>query len=340
MDELPIKSRAEVASPPAPPHGPGGPGGPGVRRRSHRATPPRRPAAGTQAAAAARPRRRPGGGAPPRRPGRGGRQADHSSPTSDPLSAWRAGKVRAGRIGGLRAAQEDEASMTGDEWSAHAALKDAGPGTAARCQDLAAPVQDLTNGPHRDPMQDLATRDLAARRRTWRRATLTIGPRVSQTPGTTLDRHGIAGLDVEPRSGRSKTIDDAAIIAATMEKMTERLGVTHWSTRLLARHLGVRDATIARALRRYTCSCGGGRRSSSAPTGRRGKGKRCSRAVLLEDGEGYRAVHRREEPDPGARPEGDDAEAAERDCGSGKRATTSATARPRCARPARSPLAR
>ena len=62
---------------------------------------------------------------------------------------------------------------------------------------------------------------------------------------------GIAGLDDESRSGRPKVIDDAAIIAATLDPPPERLGVTHWSTRLLARHLGVGDATVARAWRRY-----------------------------------------------------------------------------------------
>ena len=64
-------------------------------------------------------------------------------------------------------------------------------------------------------------------------------------------RHGLAGLDDEPRSGRPKTVDDAAIIAATLDPPPERLGVTHWSTRLLARHLRVGDATVARAWRRY-----------------------------------------------------------------------------------------
>jgi len=63
--------------------------------------------------------------------------------------------------------------------------------------------------------------------------------------------HGMAGLDDEPRSGRPKLVDDAAIIAATLDPPPERLGVTHWSTRLLARHLGVGDATVARAWRRY-----------------------------------------------------------------------------------------
>lgn len=62
---------------------------------------------------------------------------------------------------------------------------------------------------------------------------------------------GLAGLDDEPRSGRPKTVDDAAIIAATLEPPPERLGVTHWSTRLLASQLGIGDATVARAWRHY-----------------------------------------------------------------------------------------
>jgi hypothetical protein len=62
---------------------------------------------------------------------------------------------------------------------------------------------------------------------------------------------GLAGLDDEPRSGRPKTIDDAQIIAATLEVPPESLAVTHWSSRLLGRHLGIGDATVARAWRAY-----------------------------------------------------------------------------------------
>ena len=62
---------------------------------------------------------------------------------------------------------------------------------------------------------------------------------------------GIAGLDDQPRSGRPKTIDDAGILAATLEPPPERLAVTHWSTRLLADQLGVGGATVARAWRKY-----------------------------------------------------------------------------------------
>src|SRR5580658_1410163 len=58
--------------------------------------------------------------------------------------------------------------------------------------------------------------------------------------------HGLAGLDDEPRSGRPKTVDDAAILAMTLDPPPQRLGVTHWSTRLLAAELKVGDATVAR----------------------------------------------------------------------------------------------
>jgi transposase len=62
---------------------------------------------------------------------------------------------------------------------------------------------------------------------------------------------GLNGLDDAPRSGRPKTVDDAGIIAATLEPPPQRLGVTHWSTRLLGRELKVGDATVARAWRHY-----------------------------------------------------------------------------------------
>ncbi|MEE4023522.1 IS630 family transposase [Gordonia sp. PKS22-38] len=62
---------------------------------------------------------------------------------------------------------------------------------------------------------------------------------------------GVDGLYDEPRSGRPKTIDDAAILSVTLDPPPPRLSVTHWSTRLLAVHLGVGDATVARVWRRY-----------------------------------------------------------------------------------------
>jgi hypothetical protein len=62
---------------------------------------------------------------------------------------------------------------------------------------------------------------------------------------------GLDGLGDLPRSGRPKMIDDAQIIAATLEAPPASLAVTHWSTRLLGKHLGIADATVARAWRAY-----------------------------------------------------------------------------------------
>ncbi|EWT04173.1 transposase, partial [Intrasporangium chromatireducens Q5-1] len=64
-------------------------------------------------------------------------------------------------------------------------------------------------------------------------------------------QHGIDGLDDEPRPGRPKVIDDSSIIASTLEPPPASLGVTHWSSRLLGKHLGIGDATVARAWRKY-----------------------------------------------------------------------------------------
>jgi hypothetical protein len=62
---------------------------------------------------------------------------------------------------------------------------------------------------------------------------------------------GPDGLMDAPRSGRPKVVGDAALIAATLEPPPEHFGVAHWSSRMLARHLGIGDATVARAWRRY-----------------------------------------------------------------------------------------
>jgi transposase len=56
---------------------------------------------------------------------------------------------------------------------------------------------------------------------------------------------GIAGLWDEPRSGRPRTIDRAKVIATTLCPPPKRYAVTHWSSRLLGRHLKISDATVA-----------------------------------------------------------------------------------------------
>lgn len=57
--------------------------------------------------------------------------------------------------------------------------------------------------------------------------------------------HGIAGLDEEPRSGRPRTIDHRQIVAQTLRPPPKKYGVTHWSSRLLGRHLGISNGTVA-----------------------------------------------------------------------------------------------
>ncbi len=62
---------------------------------------------------------------------------------------------------------------------------------------------------------------------------------------------GIAALDDLARSGRPVEVDELAIVVATITPPPEPLGITHWSARLLADHLGCSFATIARVWRKW-----------------------------------------------------------------------------------------
>ena len=62
---------------------------------------------------------------------------------------------------------------------------------------------------------------------------------------------GLAGLVEEQRPGRPRTVDRAKIIAATLTPPPNSLGVTHWSSRLLAPRLGVDHATVAAVWAEY-----------------------------------------------------------------------------------------
>ncbi len=62
---------------------------------------------------------------------------------------------------------------------------------------------------------------------------------------------GISGLDDRPKPGRPRTADDVAIVLRTLEPPPERLGVTHWSSRLLAAELGLSNVKVARVWREY-----------------------------------------------------------------------------------------
>jgi transposase len=63
--------------------------------------------------------------------------------------------------------------------------------------------------------------------------------------------NGLAGLVGEKRPGRPRQVDRVAIIAATLTAPPQSLGVTHWSSRLLAPRLGVDHATVAAVWKEY-----------------------------------------------------------------------------------------
>jgi transposase len=62
---------------------------------------------------------------------------------------------------------------------------------------------------------------------------------------------GLAGLADAPRPGRPRTLDHRAIVAETLKPPPKKLGVTHWSSRLLATQLKVSNTSVARAWRAY-----------------------------------------------------------------------------------------
>jgi len=46
-------------------------------------------------------------------------------------------------------------------------------------------------------------------------------------------------------------VDETAIVVTMLEKPPERLGVTHWSSRLLAAGLGISSASIIETWRKW-----------------------------------------------------------------------------------------
>ena len=62
---------------------------------------------------------------------------------------------------------------------------------------------------------------------------------------------GPGGLHDRAKPGRPPTIDQTEIVLATLEPPPGVLGVTHWSSRLLAKHLGVSDFTVSTTWKKW-----------------------------------------------------------------------------------------
>jgi transposase len=84
-----------------------------------------------------------------------------------------------------------------------------------------------------------------------------IAQRVGASPTTVIQwrerygARGLVGLDDRYRSGRPRELDHRAIVAETLKPPPKKLGVTHWSTRLLADRLKISNTSVARAWRAY-----------------------------------------------------------------------------------------
>jgi transposase len=62
---------------------------------------------------------------------------------------------------------------------------------------------------------------------------------------------GVKGLQDDPKPGRPRSVDRDAILSTTLTPPPKRLGVTHWSSRLLAEELKIAQSTVLRTWRHY-----------------------------------------------------------------------------------------
>ena len=62
---------------------------------------------------------------------------------------------------------------------------------------------------------------------------------------------GLAGLDDRPKKGREPEIDQIEVINATLQAPPEQLGITHWSSRILGKQLGISNVTVAKIWKRW-----------------------------------------------------------------------------------------
>jgi transposase len=62
---------------------------------------------------------------------------------------------------------------------------------------------------------------------------------------------GMDGLVDLPKPGRPARVDEVGVVLATLEPPPETLGVTHWSSRLLADRLGISHVWVSKIWRRW-----------------------------------------------------------------------------------------
>jgi transposase len=62
---------------------------------------------------------------------------------------------------------------------------------------------------------------------------------------------GVAGLDDRPKKGRAPQIDQIDVINATLQAPPPELGITHWSSRILGKRLGISNVTVAKIWKRW-----------------------------------------------------------------------------------------
>ena len=119
---------------------------------------------------------------------------------------------------------------------------------------------------------------------------------------------GVRRLEDALRSGRPGQVPQERVVAATLAPPPKRYGVTHWSSRLLARHLGIGNATVARVWRSLwdpALEVGDLQVLHRPRAG--GQGHRRGGPVPGAPGQRRGAVRRREVPDPGPGPHRPDA---------------------------------
>jgi transposase len=153
-------------------------------------------------------------------------------------------------------------------------------------------------------------------------------------------RRGLGGLVDRPRPGRPQTVRRwrrAEILSVTLNPPPPRLGITHWSTRLLAGELGVSRGTVARIWREYGLQPWRAETFSSPPTqswsprSTTSSGSTCTHPSARSSSGWTRSPRSKpwNAPSPSA--------ACGRDAPSSTPMTTPATARPPCSPRWRSP---